>query len=215
MSFHPIDLDTWPRKEYFDHYFSQVPCSYTITSDLDITLLRRYHYRLYPTMLYFLAQKVNAHPEFRTGFNQEGVLGVFDHMDPSYTIFHPSTETFSNIWTEYTSDYAEFCRRYDSDQKNYGMVEQFQAKPGEPEHVFPVSMIPWVTFSSFELHLPQGNRYLFPIFTMGKFVEQNGSVLLPISIRVHHAVCDGFHTARFLNELQETLSQINPERFPL
>lgn len=28
---------------------------------------------------------------------------------------------------------------------------------------------------------------------------------IPLSIQVHHAVCDGFHVCRFINELQELL----------
>lgn len=28
---------------------------------------------------------------------------------------------------------------------------------------------------------------------------------LPLAVQVHHAVCDGFHVSRLLNELQEWL----------
>ncbi|EPW8855484.1 CatA-like O-acetyltransferase, partial [Enterobacter kobei] len=36
-----------------------------------------------------------------------------------------------------------------------------------------------------------------------KYYEQEGRVLLPLAVQVHHSVCDGFHVARFFNELQE------------
>lgn len=41
MAFHKIDLQGWVRKEYYDHYFSAVPCTYSMTVKLDITALRR------------------------------------------------------------------------------------------------------------------------------------------------------------------------------
>jgi chloramphenicol O-acetyltransferase type A len=44
---------------------------------------------------------------------------------------------------------------------------------------------------------------LFPMFTFGKYYEQDGKVLLPLAVQVHHSVCDGFHVARMFNELQE------------
>ena len=44
-----------------------------------------------------------------------------------------------------------------------------------------------------------------PIFTMGKYQEENGRTLLPLAIQVHHGVCDGFHLCRFVNSLQERL----------
>ena len=34
---------------------------------------------------------------------------------------------------------------------------------------------------------------------MGKYTRKEGRVWLPISIQVHHAVCDGFHVCRFLD----------------
>src|SRR5699024_12714284 len=35
MAFHKIDLQGWARKEYYDHYFSAVPCTYSMTVKLE------------------------------------------------------------------------------------------------------------------------------------------------------------------------------------
>lgn len=32
-----IDKDNWKRKPYFDHYFSQIRCTYSITVNIDIS----------------------------------------------------------------------------------------------------------------------------------------------------------------------------------
>lgn len=40
MLFTRIDKKTWPRSAYFDHYFTQVPCTYSAVFKLDITRLR-------------------------------------------------------------------------------------------------------------------------------------------------------------------------------
>ena len=37
MEFKFIDKDNWKRKEYFDHYFFNVPCTYSMTVKMDIT----------------------------------------------------------------------------------------------------------------------------------------------------------------------------------
>ena len=65
MQFEKIDRETWTRREYFEHYFGAVPCTYSMTVSLDITPLRRGGYRLYPAMLYCLSRAVNARQEFR------------------------------------------------------------------------------------------------------------------------------------------------------
>ncbi len=205
MSIIAIDKDSWDRAEYFEHYFSAVPCTYSMTVKLDITKIKKAKRQLYPTMLYFIAKLVNDHREFRMSFDADGQLGYFDKMLPCYTVFHKDTETFSNVWTEYNDDYALFCQAYEDDMNTFGVVHKMMAKPKVPENSFPVSMIPWTTFEGFNLNLQKGYDYLLPIFTIGKFYEENGKYLLPLAIQVHHAVCDGFHVCRFVNELQECL----------
>lgn len=143
MAFHPIDRDIWDRAERFENYFSQVPCFYSMTVDLDVTELKRRGGRFYPAVLYSLAVIVNRHREFRMAFNEEGVLGWYDQLSPSYTVFHPDTESFSCLWTEYTPDLSAFLQRYEEDLRLYGSVESFEAKPHTPPNVFNVSMIPW------------------------------------------------------------------------
>ena len=83
------------------------------------------------------------------------------------------------------------------------------AKPNAPENTFPVSMIPWSSFEGFNLNLQKGYSYLLPIFTMGRFEVVNGRCLLPLAVQVHHAICDGFHLSRFINELQEMIEQFS------
>lgn len=208
MGFTAIEKKDWKRSAYFDHYFSDVPCTYSMTAALDITCIKKANRKLYPTMLYCIASVVNRHSEFRTAINRNGVLGIYDTMSPCYTVFHKDTETFSNIWTEFSADYHDFCAAYESDLSKYGAAEKMEAKPDVPENVFPVSMIPWTSFSGFHLNLKKGYDYLLPIFTMGKFYEQDGKTLLPLSVQIHHSVCDGFHVCRFINELQELIPTV-------
>lgn len=207
MSFKIINKETWDRKEYFEHYFSEVPCTYSMTVKLDITKIKNSNKKIYPTMLYFITKIVNNHSEFRTAFNMNGELGIFDEMIPCYTVFNQDTETFTNIWTDYSDDYDAFCKSYEKDIELFSSVKGMIAKPNIPPNHFPVSMIPWTTFEGFNLNLQKGSNYLFPIFTMGKYSEINGQYLMPLAIQVHHAVCDGFHISRFVNELQKLIEE--------
>lgn len=210
MSFTRIDRSAWPREEYFVHYMTEVPCSYSMTVSLDITAVKQAGCQLYPAILYGLSRVVNAHEEFRMALDAEGNPGIFDVVHPCYTIFHRDTETFSTIWTPYTEDYADFCTAYEQDQRNFGVVHRFEAKPHPPENTFSVSMLPWESFEGFHLHLPKGNGYLAPIFTLGRYQEEGGRYRIPLAAQVHHAVCDGFHLCRMLGELRELWTQGPP-----
>ena len=206
MSFKKIDRNNWERKEYFEHYFANVPCTYSMTVKLDITGIRERQIKLYPAMLYYLTTVVNRHSEFRTSFNEDNELGIYSEMIPCYTVFHKDTETFSNIWTVYTSTIEEFIAEYENDILQYGNQKGMIAKPNIPDNSFSVSMIPWATFEGFNLNLQKGYDYLKPIFTMGKYYQEAERTLIPLAIQVHHAVCDGFHVCRFINELQELIN---------
>lgn len=95
-----IDKDTWKRKPYFDHYFSQIRCTYSITVNIDISGIiafkNKNRSKLYPLLIYVLTKAVNNHEEFRTAINDKGELGVWDTLLPCYTVFHEENETFSN-----------------------------------------------------------------------------------------------------------------------
>lgn len=203
MEFCRVDRAAWPRNEYFEHYFSNTPCTYSMTVKLDVTKIEEKGLKYYPALLYALTTVVNRHEEFRTALDAEGQVGIFSEMLPCYTVFNKETETFSNLWTEYTPDYPTFCARYQEDLRLYGNKGGMMPKPNPPENTFPVSMLPWATFEGFNLNLQNGYRYLLPIFTLGRVFTENGRRLMPLAAQVHHGVCDGFHLCRFVREVQE------------
>ena len=59
----------------------------------------------------------------------------------------------------------------------------------------------------FNLNLQKGYTYLSPIFTLGKYYKEDDKFLIPLSIQVHHAICDGFHVCQFLNELRDLINK--------
>ena len=210
--FRLIDKNTWKRKPYFDHYFSQVRCTYNITVNLDISevilFMNRHKTKLYPLLIYVLTKAVNNHEEFRTAINEKGELGVWETLLPYYTFFHKEDESFSNIWTEWDDDIMTFISNYEQDVERFGGNHGIDAKPDIPANTFPISSLPWTTFTGFNLNIFADGSYLLPIFTYGKYFQQDGKFLIPLSIQVHHSVCDGFHVSRFINEVQQICNNI-------
>lgn len=202
MAFRKIDIDQWDRKEYYLHFINDVVCTYSMNMDLDISNLKGQ--RLYPAMLWLLTATVNEFEQFRTHLSPEGP-GIFDEMHPSYTVFNRENKNFSAIWTEFAADYRLFLQRYTVDSEKYSSSLRFAPKPGKPDNCFDVSMLPWVQFTGFNINVYDAGKYLLPIFTMGKAFEREGRRYLPLAIQVHHAVCDGYHVAMFMDALQKKI----------
>ena len=80
MEFCRVDRAAWPRNEYFEHYFSNTPCTYSMTVKLDVTNIEEKGLKYYPALLYALTTVVNRHEEFRTALDAEGQVGIFSEL---------------------------------------------------------------------------------------------------------------------------------------
>lgn len=205
-----VDISQWHRKEHFEAFQSVAQCTYNQTVQLDITAflktVKKNKHKFYPAFIHILARLMNAHPEFRMAM-KDGELVIWDSVHPCYTVFHEQTETFSSLWSEYHDDFRQFLHIYSQDVACYGENLAYFPK-GFIENMFFVSANPWVSFTSFDLNVANMDNFFAPVFTMGKYYTQGDKVLMPLAIQVHHAVCDGFHVGRMLNELQQLLVDI-------
>lgn len=213
MNFHLIDIEKWQRKDYYLHYMNQLRCTYSLTTNIDITGLKTFikktNKRIYPAQIHMLATVVNQYQEFRMNFDTDGALGYWDELNPSYTVFNKNAETFSSIWTEYKESFGDFYKSCIHDIDEYSQATFLIPKPNQPPNTFTISSLPWASFTGFNINVFNDGNYLPPIFTLGKFIEQDGKVLMPVAIQVHHAVCDGFHIGKFINSLQELANNYN------
>ncbi len=208
MKFNKIDMSTWNRKETYLHYMNDIPCTYSMTINLDITnfmnKIKESKIKFFPSILYSISSVVNKHKEFRMDLDEDNELGYYEFSNPCFTVFHETTENFTNIWTEYSENFPDFLQNYENDMKNY-QNETLKSKPLQGKNNFNVSVIPWTSFTGFNLNLPKGYNYFPPIFTIGKYFTSENKLLLPMAIQVNHAVCDGFHLSRFITDLQNTV----------
>ena len=199
MAFRKIDIENWERREFYEHFISQVVCSYSVSVNVDITHLKEQ--KLYPAMIWLLTKTVNDMPEFRTSLTAEG-LGIYDDMHPMYTVFKKENKNFSGIWSYFSEDYDTFLQNYEEDSAKYSTSTCYAPKDGTPVNSFNISMLPWVEFTGLNINVYDEGKFLLPIFTMGKYFERDGKRMLPLAIQVHHAVCDGYHVGAFVERLQ-------------
>ena len=212
MKFHVIDREDWNREQYFEHYL-KLKCTFSMTVNVDITMLLEEVYKkgikFYPVFIYLISRVVNNHKKFRTCFNDEGVLGYWEEMIPSYTIFHKDDKSFSSIWTDYSRDFRTFYKNYEDDTRCYASVHGFFTKENIPPNVFPISSIPWTSFTGFNLNINNDENFLLPIITCGKYFNEGNKVMLPVSLQVHHSVCDGYDASKFIEDLQQLSNTCN------
>lgn len=207
-AFTPIDMARWPRASHFAYYTGTIRTNYAVTVRLKVSallpLLRARGLRFYPAMLYAVMRAVNGRAEFRMAY-REGVLGTYEVCHPSYTIFHPDDQTFSDIWSEYDPDFARFYRNVVRDMTDWAGVKGVKTKPGRPGNFCPVSCVPWLDFTAVAHDTAGPGPMFFPVITFGKYTEDAGVWSLPLCLHIHHAAADGYHTSMLLGDLQALL----------
>ncbi|MEH0885329.1 type A chloramphenicol O-acetyltransferase [Enterobacter sp. UNJFSC 003] len=206
-----VDLSSWARKEHFEVFQGFAQSTFNMTVQLDITVLIKHikevGWKFYPTIIFLLSKIVNRHAEFRMAIKNNELV-IWNEIHPSYTIFHKETETFSSLWSHYDGNIHHFQKMYSEDAARYCNTLAYWPKKESRENIFFVSGIPWVSFTSFNVNVANMKNFFAPMFTLGKYIYQDGKIVLPLAVQVHHSVCDGFHVARLINELQEMSDNI-------
>lgn len=213
MNFTPIDLKTWPRGQMFYYFSKMAPTGYSITVKVDVThmrnTLKQASKKFFPAYLWLVTKNLNDQTEFKVA-EYEGQLGYFDTLTPLYAAFHEDDKTFSLMWTEFDDDFLEFYNSYIENSRkfgdNHGVLTQPQTPP--PPNAYTVSCLPWVSFEHFAVHSYENKPYYFPSVEAGKYFEENGKILMPLSLTCHHAATDGYHVNKFLEALQKDMDSI-------
>ena len=211
MKFTPINLQDWPRGQMFYYFSKMAPTGYSLTVNMDVTVLRKAlkkeKLKFFPAYLWLVTKNLNKQTEFKIA-EKDGILGYYDVLTPLYASFHEDDKTFSLMWTEFTDSFQEFYHAYLNNQERFGDVHGVLSQPqtAPPENAYTVSCIPWVSFTHFAVHSYENKPYYFPSVEAGKFIEENDRILMPLSITCHHAATDGYHVNSFLESLQEDMN---------
>ncbi|MDO5559947.1 MAG: CatA-like O-acetyltransferase [Oscillospiraceae bacterium] len=210
MKFTPIDLKTWPRGQMYYYFSKMAPTGYSLTVKVDVTHLRntlkQKNMKFFPAYLWLVTKNLNDQVEFKVA-EYEGQLGYFDTLTPLYASFHEDDKTFSLMWTQFDPDFNIFYNAYIENSRqyadNHGVLSQPQTPP--PANAYTVSCLPWVSFEHFAVHSYENKPYYFPSVEAGRYYEENGKLMMPLSITCHHAATDGYHVSRFLEALQKDM----------
>ena len=210
--FHKIDFETWERKEHFKYYINLIKTNYNLTAELNISQLmkkiKEKKLRFFPTMLYCIIKAVNQNKEFRMDYDKEGNLGYWDYVVPSYTIFHDDDKAISDIWSEYDENFEKFYKNIVEDIEKYKDIKGVKTKLGRGDNFCPISCIPWLSFTGCANDTYSEAKMLFPVIAFGKYFKCDEMTMIPISVFVNHAVADGYHTCKLINDIQSIINDI-------
>ncbi len=209
MSYKLLNQNDYYRKGVFRHFTEDCKCSVSLTNKIDVTPLIAYSKSsgtsFYVNFLYLLSKTLNSREDYRMHYiYQTGQLAVFDKINPTQYVFHQDTETITVAYTEYTEDYAEFYKTALADLERAKNTREY-GLDNTKQGYFDASYLPWLSYESMNLELPDGYFYFLPIVNWSRYKEENGRFLMPVTVRLNHAVADGYHIATAFVTLQKLI----------
>lgn len=208
MSFQLVDYENWKRKNHFECISQKDPSLINMTVPINITGLKNFlsdhSMRLYPFLIVCISMVINKFDEFKMAFDENFNLGIYDIIYPSYTIFHKDDCTFSCIYTVYQNKINLFYNAVIQDMEVFGPLKGFETRPA-PQNSFPISCIPWVTYTGYSIIELKEKKTFMPYVIIGRFFYQNSEIQLPVTMQVSHSAADGYHVCMFFRELQKLL----------
>lgn len=197
MNYKIVDINSYYRKDIFRHFSEDCKCSVSITSKIDVTELNAYSQKtdtkFYINFLYLLSKVLNSREDYRLAWSYEtNELICYDKINPEHYIFHEDTEIFSVVYSEYFEDYEKFYKNASEDIEKAKSHRDYGLDSKNHPNWFPASYIPWLSYDSLHLELPDGWLYLAPIINWGKYKNENGRLIMPLTVRLNHAGADGY-----------------------
>ena len=136
---------------------------------------------------------------------QTGELICYDVVNPTQYIFHEDTETCTPVYTHYYEDYGTFYANALKDVEAAKKTREYGLDMANHPNWFDASYISWLSYDSLNIELPDGHLFFAPIINWGKYREENNRLVMPVSVRLNHAIADGYLVANVFRLLQKEI----------
>lgn len=210
MNYRVIDKEKYYRKGVFRHFSEDCKCSTSMTARIDVTDLvefsKKKDRKFYINFLYVLSKVLNSRDDYKMGYLwQTQELICYDTINPTQYVFHEDTETCTPVYTTYYSDYETFYKNALADVEMAKKTREYMLDMENHPNWFDASYISWLSYDSFNVELPDGYLFFAPIVNWGRYRKENDRLVMPVSVRLNHAIADGYLVAKVFKLLEEEM----------
>lgn len=212
MNYTIVDKEKYYRKGVYHHFSEDCKCSVSMTARIDVTELykksKATDTKFYLNFLYILCKVLNSREDYRMGYLwQTDTLVCYDKINPVQYVFHDDTETCSIAYSEYYENYKTFYAKALEDLEKAKQTREYGLDSANHPNWFDASYISWLSYDSLNIELPDGHLYFSPIINWGKFRKENERLMMPVTVRMNHAVADGYLIAKVFKLLEKEVSE--------
>ncbi len=207
-----LDTTTWPRRDAFEFFRRFDKPYFNVCVRLDVARLKavltaRDSGAGLSLACYFIALRLaNLHEAFRLRL-EGGRVRVHDEVHGSTTVLHDDGESFFFAEFDHAADFDAFAAQAGAAiDAARTMRVAFEPKPDDAARVYFTSL-PWLHFTSFSHARNWKTEDSIPRLAFGRAQAEGGALWLPMSVEVHHALMDGVHVGRYVQDFEGALRE--------
>nr|WP_321222737.1 CatA-like O-acetyltransferase [uncultured Psychroserpens sp.] len=202
-----IDINTWERKQHFNHFKSLKDPYFAVTFPVDVT--NAYHVAKSSNVSFFgkylhdCMKAINEVDELKLRIEGDRVV-KYDIINASATLMR-SNNTFGFSYIEFDNDIDQFLSHLISEKNRIEATGELFPLRNDLQCIH-CSAMPWVNFSGHKEPV-SGAIDSIPKLAFSKVVTQtDGKMMMNVSININHALVDGYHVGLFTEKFQHYLN---------
>ena len=203
----------WERREAYEYFSAFSNPFYMVTFRQDVTGLYRYTksrgLSFYASMIWACTEVLNGIPAFRTAMH-DGAPVLLDRRDPSFTDMKPGSDQFYIVTMDHMPEIDTFCREA---SRLSAQQDCFIDPSKETDALIYYSCLPWIDLTGLtnerDFSAPGALDDSIPRVAWGRYTEENGRMMLGMSVEVNHRFIDGVQIGQFAQALSEQISALD------
>ena len=212
MNYKIVDKNRYYRKDTYRRFTEDCKCSASISARLDVTDLAAFSKEngtsFYINFLFILTKALNSRDDYKMDYRYKtDELVCYDVINPTHYVFRQDNETCTPVYSRYCEDYKSFYENVNADIEKAKRSNEPAVYDESHPNWFDASYLPWISYDSLHMELPDGYLYFPPVVHWGRYREENGRLMMPVTVRMNHAIADGYIISKVFDLLQKGMKE--------
>jgi chloramphenicol O-acetyltransferase type A len=202
-----IDINTWNRKQHYEHFVSLADPSFAITAPFNVTKAYKdskdNNTSFFSRYLHDCMKAINEINNFKYRIEDDKIV-EFDVIHASATILRDDN-TFGFSFVHFDEDFHIFSNNLEKEKLRIKNSKDL-FPPENSLNCIHCSAMPWVNFIGHK-EPNSGLVDSVPKLSFGKATKINNELIMNVAIHVNHALVDGYHVGLFSEKFQRFLNE--------
>lgn len=201
-----IDINTWNRKQHYNHFNALANPYFGVTIPFDVTkaydFAKRESKSFFAVYLHACVKAINNIDNLRYRIENEQVVD-YEVIHASATIMR-ANNTFGFSFIEYHDDLNMFIGNINLEKNRIEQSNDLYP-PQNGLNCIHCSAMPWLKFSG-QIEPVSGEKESVPKLAFSKVEKVGEQRFMNVAISVNHALVDGYHVSLFSEAFQQLLN---------